>query len=181
MSRIGRLPVTIPAGVNVTVDDNNLVTVKGPNGTLTQQVDSCITVSIDGDTLTCTRANEQKKVKAMHGLYRVLINNMVIGATKDFTKTLVIKGVGYKAQKVGNKIVMNIGFSHQVEVEETENVKLNCPTATEIVASGNDKQLVGAMAAKIRAIKPVEPYHGYGIKYSDEVIILKQGKTSGKK
>lgn len=181
MSRIGRLPITIPAGVTVTVDDNNLVTVKSAKATIEQLVNKCITVSVDGDKVLCTRANDEGKVRAMHGLYRTLINNAVIGVSQGFTKKLVIKGVGFKAQKVGNKLVLNIGFSHPVEVEESADTTITCPSITEIEVAGFDKAKVGEMAAKIRALKPVEPYHAYGIKYSDEVIILKQGKTGGKK
>ncbi|MFQ6773114.1 MAG: 50S ribosomal protein L6 [Clostridia bacterium] len=181
MSRIGRLPVDIPAGVTVTVDENNTVVVTNGKNTISQPVNKCINVEIKDNQVVCTRSSEENKVKAMHGLYRTLINNAIVGLTKGFEKTLIISGVGAKVQKVGNKVVMNINFSHPVEVEETEGVTLTCPTATEIKVSGYSKEAVGALAAKIRAVKPVEPYHGYGIRYSDEVVILKQGKTTAKK
>lgn len=181
MSRIGKLPISLPAGVTVDVDEQNLVTVKGPKGTLSQHVDKCINVEVKDGVVTFTRINDEAKSRSMHGLYRTLVNNMVIGVTNGYTKTLVINGVGYKVAKQGNKIVMNIGFSHPVEVEEVEGIKFNCPSITEIVVEGIDKEKVGAIAASIRAIKPVEPYHAYGIKYSDEVVSLKEGKTAGKK
>lgn len=181
MSRIGRLPVEIPAGITVKVDEHNNVVVSNGKATITQPVNKCITVEVKDNEVVCTRSSDENKVKAMHGLYRTLIRNAVEGLTKGFKKTLVINGVGAKVQKVGNKVVMNINFSHPVEVAEVEGVTLNCPSATEIEVSGYSKEAVGAMAAKIRAIKPVEPYHGYGIRYSDEVVILKQGKKTGKK
>ena len=180
MSRIGRLPVAIPAGVTVTVDENNNVTISNGKNSIVQPVNKCIHVEVKDNQVVCTRSSEENKVKSMHGLYRSLINNAVIGLTKGFEKTLVINGVGAKVQKVGNKVVMNINFSHPVEVVEENDVHLDCPSITEIKVSGYSKEAVGAMAAKIRAIKPVEPYHGYGIRYSDEVVIQKQGKKTGK-
>lgn len=181
MSRIGRKPIDIPAGVTVTVDDNNLVTVSGKLGTLSQAVDKVIKVNIENNQVVLTRPNDQGPVKAKHGLYRMLVANMVTGVNEGFKKTVVINGVGYKVTKTGNKVIMNIGFSHPVELEETADVKLDCPSATEIVVSGISKEKVGQFAAMIRGIKPVEPYHAYGIKYSDEVVIKKVGKVSGKK
>ena len=180
MSRIGRMPIAIPQGVNVTVD-NNLVTVTGKLGTLTQKFGKFTNVSVEGDHVVVTRINDTNEAKAQHGLYRMLISNMVEGVSKGFSKTVVINGVGYKATKQGNKVVMSIGFSHPVEVEEIDGIKLECPNATDIVISGINKELVGQFAAKIRDIKPVEPYHAYGIKYKDEVVVRKEGKTSGKK
>lgn len=180
MSRIGRNPIHIPQGVSVTVDEKNLVTVTGPLGTLTQKVDEVITVGQHDGVVVLTRANDNNDVKAKHGLYRALINSMVEGVSKGFSKSLTINGVGYKLNKQGNKLTMNIGFSHPVIVEEIPGITIDIPAATEIKISGIDKQLVGQFAAKIRDLKPVEPYHGYGIRYKDEVVILKQGKTAGK-
>lgn len=180
MSRIGRMPVAIPAGVTVSVDDGK-VTVKGPKGTLEQEIDRKITVTVEGTTATLTRSDDDKDTRAKHGLYRALLHNMVIGVTEGFKKSLVISGVGYKVSKQGNKIVLNVGYSHPVEFPETEGVKLECPTQTEIVVSGIDKVKVGQVAANIRTIREPEPYHGYGIRYKDEVIERKEGKTAGKK
>lgn len=180
MSRIGKLPVNVPAGVSIDVK-NSVITVKGPKGTLVQDYDAeNITITIDGSVATLTRANDNKDVRAKHGLYRALLNNMVIGVTEGFKKTLVIAGVGYKAQKQGNKVVLNVGYSHPVEIFETEDVKLDCPSITEVVVSGIDKTKVGQFAATVRSIRKPEPYHGYGIHYSDEVIERKEGKTAGK-
>ena len=181
MSRIGRKPIDIPAGVTVNVDNNNLVTVTGKLGTLSQVVDKIITVKVEENQVVLTIPNDQGPVKAKHGLYRMLIANMVTGVSEGFKKSVVINGVGYKVTKTGNKVVLNIGLSHPVEVVETEDVKLDCPSATEIVVSGINKEKVGQFAAMLRGIKPVEPYHAYGIKYGDEVVIKKVGKVSGKK
>ncbi len=180
MSRIGRLPIDIPAGVTITINGTN-VTVAGKLGTLTQDVDRTITVKVEGNQVVLTRANETGDVKAKHGLYRQLIANMVKGVSEGFNKTLVINGVGYKATLQGTKVVLNIGFSHPIDVVPTEGIKLAVNNGTEVVVSGIDKAAVGQFAAKIRDLKPVEPYHAYGIKYSDEVVIRKEGKTSGKK
>lgn len=179
MSRIGRLPVKVPAGVTVSFA-NGVLTVKGALGTLTQEVNSVISVEIKDNEVLFTRANEIKQTKAMHGLYRALCQNMLDGVSKGFSKTLVISGVGYKVAKQGNKIVMGIGFSHPVEVVEPQGITFECPTATEIVVKGVDKNVVGQTAASIKAIKKVEPYHGYGIRYKDEVVVRKEGKTAGK-
>ena len=179
MSRIGRAPVAIPAGVTVEVNKNTF-TVKGPKGTLTQDYDPIITLSVNGNEVVLTRANEVKETKAKHGLYRALLNNMVIGVTQGYKKTLVIAGVGYKVAKQGNKVVLNVGYSHPVEVAEVAGITLECPSITEITVSGIDKTLVGQVAANIRSIREPEPYHGYGIHYSDEVIERKEGKTAGK-
>lgn len=180
MSRIGRSPIHIPTGVSIDVDKDNNVTVKGPLGNLEQKVDKCITISNENGVVTLARSSEENEVKAKHGLYRALIHNMVEGVSKGYSKTLVIKGVGYKLAKTGNKLTMNIGFSHPVVFEEEAGIKIDIPSATEIKISGIDKHAVGQFAAKIRDVKPVEPYHGYGIKYSDEVVIMKAGKASGK-
>ena len=180
MSRIGKLPVTIPAGVTVDVN-GGFITVKGAKGTLTQDYDAKnIVITIEGNTATITRNSDEKEVKAKHGLYRALLNNMVIGVTEGFKKTLVLAGVGYKAQKQGNKVVLNVGYSHPVEIFETADIKLETPSLTEVVVSGINKTAVGQYAATVRAIRKPEPYHGYGIHYSDEVIERKEGKTAGK-
>ena len=180
MSRIGRLPISIPEGVKVDVQDTT-VTVTGKLGTLTQVVDKTISVKVENNQVVLTRANETGDVKAKHGLYRQLIANMVKGVSEGFSKTVVINGVGYKASLVGTKVVLNIGFSHPVELIPTEGIKLAVNGTNEVVVSGINKEHVGQFAAKIRDIKPVEPYHAYGIRYSDEVVIRKEGKTSGKK
>lgn len=179
MSRIGRAPITVPAGV--TIDNtNNLITVKGPLGTLSQQVDSSITVKVDGNVLLVERHSDDKDHRALHGLYRALINNMVTGVTKGFEKHLIVAGVGYKVQATDTKLTMNIGFSHPVEFTAPAGITFAMAAPLEIVVKGIDRQLVGQMAATIKAAKPVEPYHGYGIHYKDEVVIRKEGKTAGK-
>ena len=180
MSRIGKLPITIPAGVTVSVNDENVVTVSSNKGTLTQQVSKLLKVAVENNQVIVSQVKESKEANAMHGLYRTLINNMVEGVTNGFKKSITINGVGYKATKQGDKLVLNIGFSHPVEVVEENGVKLNVVSATEVVVEGISKEAVGAMAAKIRAIKPVEPYHGYGIRYTSEKVSLKEGKSSGK-
>ena len=179
MSRIGRAPVTIPAGVTIDVQET-VFTVKGPKGTLTQDYDKNITISIEGNVATLTRANEQKEPKAKHGLYRALLQNMVKGVTDGYEKVLVVNGVGWKVQKQGNGLVLNVGFSHPVEVAAVEGITFDCPTQTEISVKGIDKVSVGQVAASIRSIRKPEPYHGYGIRYKDEVIERKEGKTAGK-
>ena len=181
MSRIGKMPVKILDGVTVTIDDNNLVTVNGPLGTLSQLVDKCIKVTIENNEIIFTRNSDENSVKAKLGLYRTLVNNMVKGVKEGFTKYLVYNGVGYRATKQGNKLVLNIGFSTPKEVEEIEGIKLNTLDGNRIEVSGISKELVGQMASKIRDIKPVEPYHAYGIRYEDEVVIRKEGKKAGKK
>ncbi len=180
MSRIGRLPVAIPAGVEVKVSPENVVEVKGPKGVLTLAVNKNITVEIDGNTLHVKRANDEQENRAMHGLYRKLIFNMVEGVTNGYKKGLVVNGVGYKVAKQGKKVVIDVGYSHTVDVEETDDIKLECPSATEIVVSGIDKEKVGQVAANIRAIRIPDPYHAYGIRYSDEVVARKEGKKAGK-
>ena len=181
MSRIGRLPITVPAGVTVTVDAANLVTVKGPKGTLSQQVNSAITVKQEGNVLTLERPTDSKPHKAMHGLYRALVHNMVVGVTDGFTKTLELVGTGYRAQADGGKkLTINIGFSHPVILDAPENISFETPSPNTIVVKGISKQQVGNLAADIRAIRKPEPYLGKGIKYTDEHIRRKEGKT-GKK
>ncbi len=180
MSRIGNAPVIIPAGVTVDAS-NGVVTVKGPKGTLTQAYDSVISFAIEGNTVVLKRANDQGPVKAKHGLYRALLANMVKGVTEGFKKSLIVNGVGWKVAKQGKKVVLNVGFSHPVEVEEIDGITLDCPAITEITVSGIDKEKVGQFAAMIRGIREPEPYHGYGIRYSDEVIDRKVGKAAGGK
>ena len=180
MSRIGKLPIALPAGVTVNVDAENVVTVSSSKGTLTQKVSKLLKVNVEATQVVVEKTVDTTEANAMHGLYRTLINNMVEGVTKGFKKSLTVNGVGFKVAKQGNKIVMNLGLSHPVEVVEENGVTLNVPAVTEIVVEGISKEAVGAMAAKIRAIRPVEPYHGYGIRYTDEKVSLKEGKSSGK-
>ena len=182
MSRIGRLPVEIPAGVTVTVDDNNLVTVKGPLGELSQQVvkDGSIKVEVKENLVHVTRSCDDKDIKALHGLYRKLIFNMVEGVTKGFSKTLVVNGVGYKVAKKGNNVVMNVGYSHPVEIVPPAGITLDVNGTNEIVVKGINKEVVGQVAANIKFVKIPDPYHAYGVRYSDEVIVRKEGKTAGK-
>lgn len=181
MSRIGRLPIHVPAGVTVTVGDDNLVTVKGPKGTLSQQVNSAITVKQEGNVLTLERPTDSKPHKAMHGLYRALVHNMVVGVTDGFSKSLELVGTGYRAAaEGGKKLTINIGFSHPVILEAPENISFETPNPNTIVVKGISKQQVGNLAADIRAIRKPEPYLGKGIKYVGEHIRRKEGKT-GKK
>ena len=180
MSRIGRMPIVLPEGVEVKVE-NGLVTVKGPKGQLSQQIgNKDISVVVENNTIVLSRANDKKEARAQHGLYRALINNMVVGVTKGFEKALIVNGVGYKAQVQGKKLILNIGYSHPVEIEAPEGITIECPQLTEVVVKGIDKTLVGQVAANIRAKREVEPYHSYGIRYKDEVVITKEGKTAGK-
>lgn len=177
MSRIGKLPITVPAGVTVTVDENNLVTVKGPKGTLSQQVNPDITIKQEGNVLTLERPTDSKPHKAMHGLYRALVNNMVVGVTEGFAKTLEMVGTGYRAAVEGKTLTINIGFSHPVVLEAPEGITFETPNQTTIVVKGSNKQQVGNLAADIRAIRKPEPYLGKGIKYQNEHIRRKEGKT----
>ena len=178
MSRIGKLPITVPAGVTVTVGDDNTVTVKGPKGELTQQVNRDITLKQEAGVIYVERPSDAKPHRAMHGLYRSLVNNMVVGVTEGFSKTLILVGTGYRAQaEGGKKLTINIGFSHPVVLEAPENVTFETPEQTKIVVKGINKQVVGNLAADIRAIRKPEPYLGKGIKYEDEVIRRKEGKT----
>ena len=176
MSRIGRKPINIPAGVTVTVNEG-VVTVKGPKGELTQKVHPNMTVEINGDVVEVKRPNDDKLNRSLHGLTRSLIHNMVIGVTEGYKKELEVNGVGYRVQKQGNKVVMNLGFSHQVIVEETDDIKIEGPDPNNIVILGCDKQKVGQFAAEVREKRPPEPYKGKGIKYKDEVIRRKEGKA----
>ena len=180
MSRIGKLPIAIPAGVTVEVN-NQIVTVKGEKTTLKQDYSKNVTVEVKDNEVIVTRNDETKDSNAKQGLYRQLISNMIIGVKDGFTKSLTVKGVGYKLNKQGKKLVMNLGLSHPVEIEEIEGITLEVPDNNTILVKGADKQLVGAVAAKIRATRPMEPYHGYGIHYTTEQVILKPGKSAGKK
>ncbi len=181
MSRIGRLPIHVPAGVTVTVGDDNLVTVKGPKGTLSQQVNSAITVKQEGNVVTLERPTDSKPHKAMHGLYRALVHNMVVGVTDGFSKSLELVGTGYRAAaEGGKKLTINIGFSHPVILDAPENISFETPNPNTIIVKGISKQQVGNLAADIRAIRKPEPYLGKGIKYTGEHIRRKEGKT-GKK
>ena len=183
MSRIGRLPVVIPQGVTVTFADG-VATVKGPLGTLSEEIKGHINLEIKGNEAIFTRDNDEKETKALHGLYRATLHNMVEGVTKGFEKHLMISGVGVKVALQGTKLVMNIGFSHPVEVEQPKGITFAVVNATpnlvEIAVKGIDKIEVGQCAATIKAIKKGEPYHGYGIYYKDEVVVRKEGKTAGK-
>ena len=181
MSRIGKLPITVPAGVSVEIE-GNLIKVKGPKGEQQQKIATrALEIKKEGATIEISRKNESKEAKSMHGLYRMLIANMVQGCFEPFSKTLIVKGVGYKVAVAGNKLTMNIGFSHPVEILAPQGITLSCPDATSITVTGISKELVGQTAASIRAKKPVEPYHNYGIRYSTETPIKKEGKTAGKK
>lgn len=180
MSRIGKMPVAIPAGVTVTTD-NGVVTVKGPKGTLSQKITGAIDVKVEGGKLEVVTKDSLKETNAKHGLYRAVIASMVKGVTEGYQKALEIKGVGWKVTQQGNKIVLSVGFSHTIDVVEPEGIKFNCPTQTDIVVSGIDKVKVGQVAANIRSLREPEPYHGYGIRYKDEVVEHKEGKTSGGK
>ena len=180
MSRIGRMPVVIPAGVEVKVLENNEVQVKGPKGTLTQQLSSEMKITVEGAQIIVERPSEDKRHKSLHGLTRTLINNMVVGVTQGYEKNLEINGVGYRASKSGKKLVLNLGYSHPVEMEEPEGVTVEVPAQNKIVVKVIDKQAVGEFAAKIRSKRQPEPYKGKGIKYDYEVIRRKEGKTGGK-
>ena len=181
MSRIGRAPIAVPAGVEVKIEDGNVVTVKGPKGALTQRLHPNMTIKQDGAVLHVTRPNDLKENRSLHGLTRTLLSNMVVGVTDGYKKTLDVNGVGYRVAMEGGKLVMNLGYSHQVVMEAPEGITIETPSQNQIVISGSDKQLVGQFAAKVREKRPPEPYKGKGIKYSDEVIRRKVGKTGVKK
>ena len=181
MSRIGKMPISIPAGVDVKIEAGNLVTVKGPKGTLTQQLHPAMTITQEGAELHVTRPNDAKENRSLHGLTRSLLHNMVVGVTEGFKKELDVNGVGYRVAKEGKKLVMNLGYSHQVTMDEPDGITIECPSANKIVISGVDKQKVGQFAAEVREKRPPEPYKGKGIKYTDEVIRRKEGKTGVKK
>lgn len=180
MSRIGRLPVALTGKVKAEMN-GSILTVTGPLGTLSQEIENPnIQVVIEPHVIHVTRTSEEKTVKAAHGLYRSLIANMVNGVEKGYAKNLVIEGVGYKAAMQGSKLVLNVGYSHPVNIEAPEGIKLECVSATEISVKGIDKTKVGQCAANIKAVRKPEPYHGYGVRYKDETILRKEGKTAGK-
>ena len=177
MSRIGKKPITLPAGVEVRVDDNNVVTVKGPKGELQEKVSSLLTIENKDNVVTVSREGDDAEKRAQHGLARTLINNMVVGVTEGYEKRLQLVGVGYKAEKKGKKLVMNLGYSHPVELEDPEGITTEVPEATTVVVKGIDKAQVGNYAANIRAWREPEPYKGKGIRYEGEYIRRKEGKT----
>ena len=179
MSRIGKMPIALPAGVVVEFA-NGIVTVKGAKGTLSRKVVGNIGIETEGTTLVVKALDNSADTNAKHGLYRALLQGMVTGVTEGFVRALEIKGVGWKAAVQGNKLVLNVGFSHPVEVVAPEGITFACPSLTEVTVSGINKEVVGQVAANIRAIRLPEPYHGYGIRYKGEVIERKEGKTSGK-
>ncbi len=171
------MPITVPAGVDVNVAPDNTVTVKGPKGTLTQTFNANMKITVDGGVMTVERPNDEKENKALHGLTRSLLNNMVVGVSEGFKKELEVNGVGYRVSKEGKTLVMNLGYSHQVRMDEVEGVTVEVPSANSIIISGADKQKVGQFAAEVREKRPPEPYKGKGIKYVDEYIIRKEGKA----
>lgn len=177
MSRIGRMPITVPAGVDVKIDSDNTVTVKGPLGTLTEKYNKILEIKNEGGAITVTRPNDEKETRALHGLTRSLIANMVEGVTNGYSKKLEIVGVGYKVAKEGKKLNLSLGFSHPIYVEETADVTFEVPGPNEIIVKGISKQNVGQIAAEIRGKRPPEPYHGKGVKYADERIRHKAGKA----
>ena len=180
MSRIGRAPIDIPVGVEIKITDNNTVSVKGPKGTLEQVIAPEIELKMDGPVLSLSRTSDSPKHRSLHGLSRTLVSNMVVGVTDGFKKELDINGVGYRATKEGNKLIMNLGYSHQVIIDEIDGITVDVPAQNKIIVSGIDKQVVGQFAADIRKKRPPEPYMGKGIKYVDEVIRRKEGKTGVK-
>ena len=181
MSRIGRMPVAVPAGVDVKID-GPVVTVKGPKGTLTKEFNHLMKISQEGSELIVSRPDDENLSKSLHGLTRTLLHNMIVGVTEGFKKELEINGVGFRCEKQGKKVIMNLGFSHKVEVEDTDDIKLEVPQPNKIIVTGIDKQKVGQAASEIRGKRPPEPYKGKGIKYADEVIRRKEGKAGkGKK
>ena len=181
MSRIGRMPITVPAGVEVSVAAGNVVTAKGPKGTLVKTMPVDMIIEQEGNVITVKRPSDSKEHTALHGMTRALLNNMVVGVNEGFKKELEVNGVGYRVAVEDKKLVMNIGYSHQVIMPEIEGITIECPSQNKIVISGPDKQVVGQFAAEVREKRPPEPYKGKGIKYVDEVIRRKVGKTGAKK
>ena len=180
MSRIGNKPIAVPAGVEVKID-GSVVTVKGPKGTLTKEFNKLMNIAVEGNEIKVSRPDDENLSKSLHGLTRTLVHNMIIGVTEGFKKELEINGVGYRCEKKGKDVIMNLGFSHQVVVSDTDEVKLEVPAPNKIIIHGIDKQQVGQFAAEVRGKRPPEPYKGKGIKYANEVIRRKEGKTGGKK
>ena len=181
MSRIGKKPVIIPANVTVNVAEGNVVTVKGPKGELTNTFNADMIINVEGNVLTVSRPTDEANHRALHGLTRTLISNMVEGVEKGYSKELEVNGVGYRAEKKGNQLVMRLGFSHEVFVDEIPGITVEVPTPNKIIVHGIDKQVVGQFAAEVRGKRPPEPYKGKGIKYTTEVVRRKVGKTGGKK
>ena len=181
MSRIGKKPVVVPANVTVTIAEGNVITVKGPKGELTRAFHADMTFTQEGNVVTVTRPSDEAQHRALHGLSRTLLNNMVEGVEKGFKKELEVNGVGYRCEKKGNQLVMRLGFSHEVIMEEIPGITIEVPSPNKIIINGADKQVVGQFAAEVRGKRPPEPYKGKGIKYTDEVIRRKVGKTGGKK
>ena len=181
MSRIGKKPVIIPANVTVNVAEGNVVTVKGPKGELTNTFHPNMILNVEGNVLTVSRPNDEAQNRALHGLTRTLVNNMIEGVEKGYSKELEVNGVGYRAEKKGNQLVMRLGFSHEVFVDEIPGITVEVPNPNKIIVHGIDKQVVGQFAAEVRGKRPPEPYKGKGIKYTTEVIRRKVGKTGGKK
>ena len=177
MSRIGRLPIELPAGVTITVNDDNAVVVKGPKGELARKFDTKMDIQVEGNLVTIGRPDDEKRTKAFHGLSRALLNNMVTGVSQGFEKGLEIVGVGYRAQMNGKKLVINVGYSHPVEIDQPEGITFEVPSQTSIIVRGIDKQKVGQVAANIRAVRKPEPYKGKGIRYVGEYVRRKEGKT----
>ena len=180
MSRIGRAPITVPAGVEVKVDENNHITVKGPKGTLERDLVPQMNIEVAEGVIRVTRPDDSKENRSLHGLTRTLVDNMVVGVTQGFEKKLEINGVGYRAVKEGKNLVLNIGYSHQVTVSENDDIQIDVPDANHVVIKGIDKQKVGQFAADVRSKRPPEPYKGKGIKYDYEVVRRKEGKTGAK-
>ena len=180
MSRIGRMPISLPSNVEVTLGEGNLVTVKGPKGTLTQKLSDKMTITKEENVIHVTRPNDAKENRALHGLTRTLIHNMVIGVTEGFSKTLEINGVGYRAAKEGQNLVMHLGFSHTITMSENADIQIDVPNPNQVIIKGIDKEKVGQFAAEVRAKRPPEPYKGKGIKYDYEHVRRKEGKTGAK-
>ena len=178
MSRIGRKPITVPAGVEVTID-GRAVTVKGPKGTLSGTFNKNMTIAMDGDAVVVTRPNDEKENRSLHGLTRTLIANMIEGVSNGYSKTLDIVGIGYRASMQGKDVVLSVGYSHTVTIAAPEGITITCPSPNQIVVTGADKQKVGQIASEIRGVRPPEPYKGKGIRYVDERIVLKEGKSVG--
>ena len=180
MSRIGRAPITVPAGVDIKIAEGNVVTVKGPKGELSQAFAPNMEIKVDGGVVTVSRPDDEAANRSVHGLTRTLLHNMVVGVTEGFSKTLEISGVGYRASKEGKNLVLNVGYSHPVNIPDTDDITTEVPNPNQIIVKGINKQKVGQFAAEIRGKRPPEPYKGKGIKYADEVIIRKEGKTGAK-
>ena len=180
MSRIGRKPITVPAGITVTLSDANVVTVKGPLGTLTQQFNANMQLSLDAGVLTVARPDDEPANRAAHGLTRTLLENMIVGVSTGYSKTLQIVGVGYRCALQGKNLLLNLGYSHPITIDAPEGITFEVPDTNTIIVKGYDKQVVGQIAAVIRSKRKPEPYHGKGVKYSDEVVRRKAGKAGGK-